>query len=180
VRVARLTSGFTLVEAMIAMVLCTVVLDLVYRVLIAQQRQATDLALRAARDNTLRTAVGFITGELSHAGAGIAPSDFLSVAPESISYRARRGSGIACSVTPSSVDVLSEPFATYRQPQSGRDSLMLFVASDSAGGGWIAGPVNGVSGSACGARRSLRISTRLDSLALARLIPGSMAPLVVV
>lgn len=178
-RVAGGTSGFTLLEAMIALVLGTMAMGLVYRVLIAQQRRATDLAMRASVDNTLRTAIGFITGELSHAGAGVAPSDFLAVAPESVSYRARRGSGIACSVTPSSVDLLAEPFAAYRQPQPGRDSLMLFVANDSLGNGWIAGPVNGVTSSNCGGRRSLRISTLLDSVTLSRLAPGSLPPLLV-
>jgi hypothetical protein len=165
---------------MIALVLGTVAMGLVYRVLIAQQRRATDLAMRAAVDNTLRTAVGFISEELSHAGAGIAPSDFLAVASESLGYRARRGSGIACSVTSSSVDLMAEPLAAYRQPQPGRDSLMLFVGNDSVGNGWIVGPVNGVTASVCGGRRSLRISTRLDSLTVSRLAPGSLSPLLVV
>jgi hypothetical protein len=114
----------------------------------------------------LRTGAFLLPGELREIGAD---GDLLSIAPESLTYRAYRSAGLACLVTPSEIVVPLTPLAGYRQSQPGRDSILLFVEGDSVTSGddrWLALPLGGLStGRSCGGRPALSLSTLIDTVA---------------
>jgi len=173
VRVSK--AGFTLIESMVALLLTVLVLALVYRLLVAQQRTASVQAQRVFLQANLRSAAAFLSTDLRDVSTDSANLDLLAFAPESVTYRANRGSGIACRISPTSVELLGETHGAFRRPQPGRDSLLVFVGAG-PGRGWITGPVIGVASSSCGGSSSLRISTLLDSVALAAASIGPLFP----
>jgi hypothetical protein len=160
---------------MIALVLTVLVLTLVYRVLVGQQRTTSLQAQRVLLQTNLRSAAAFISTELREVSADSSNPDLLAFSPESVTYRATRGSGTGCSVNPTWVDFLGPLHGAFRRPQAGRDSLLVFVGAG-PGREWIAGPVIGVTSSSCGGSSSLRISTLLDSVALAGASIGPLFP----
>jgi prepilin-type N-terminal cleavage/methylation domain-containing protein len=168
-------SGFTLVEGMVALVLTALVLTLAYRVLVGQQRTVTLQAQRVSLQTNLRSAAAFISTELREVSTDSGNPDLLTFAPESVTYRAMRGSGIGWGLSPMSVDLLGPLHGSFRRPQAGRDSLLVFVGAG-PGREWITGPVIGVASSSCGGSSSLRISTLLDSVALAAASIGPLFP----
>lgn len=167
--------GFTLVESMVALVLTVLVLTLVYRVLVGQQRNTSLQAQRVLLQTNLRSAAAFISTELREVSADSSTPGLLAFSAESVTYRATRGSGMACGLSPTSVDFLGPLHGAFRRPQAGRDSLLVFVGAG-PGREWIAGPVTGVASSSCGGGSSLRISTLLDSVALAAASIGPLFP----
>ncbi|HEU5153906.1 MAG TPA: prepilin-type N-terminal cleavage/methylation domain-containing protein [Gemmatimonadales bacterium] len=167
--------GFTLVESMVALLLTVLVLTLVYRVLVGQQRTVSLQAQRVFLQTNLRSAVAFIATELREVSTDSSNPDLVAFSPESVTYRATRGSGIACGVTPTSVDFLGSSRGGFRRPQPGRDSLLVYVGAG-LGREWISGPVIGVASSSCGGGSSLRLSTILDSVAIASATTGPLFP----
>jgi type II secretory pathway pseudopilin PulG len=168
-------AGFTLVESMVALLLTVLVLGLVYRLLVGQQRTASLQAQRVLLQANLRSAAAFISTDLRDVSTDSTNLDLLAFAPESVTYRATRGSGIACRVSPTSVELLGEPYGAFRRPQPGRDSLMIYVAAG-PGRDWLSGPVTAIGVSTCGGASSLRLSTLLDSVTLAAASPGPLFP----
>jgi prepilin-type N-terminal cleavage/methylation domain-containing protein len=157
--------GFTLVEVLISLVLTGLVLGLLYDLLTTQQRTASGQAQRAAVEATLRASIRLLGYELSEASAAADP-DFLSIAPESVTYRAMRGTGVACEVTASSVAILLGSYHSFRQPQAGRDSVLLYAGPDPLGvrvGEWVALPVAGVASSQCQGASALHLTTVVDT-----------------
>ena len=171
----RVKAGFTLIESMVALLLTVLVLALVYRLLVAQQRTASLQAQRVLLQTNLRSAAAFISAELRDVSTDSANLDLLAFAPESVTYRATRGSGIACRVSPTSVELLGDSYGAFRRPQSGRDSLLVYVAAG-PGREWVSGPVTAVGASTCGGASSLRLSTLLDSVTLAAASTGPLFP----
>jgi hypothetical protein len=104
-----------------------------------------------------------------------ASPDLVAFSAESVTYRATRGSGMACGLSLTSVDLLGPVHGAFRRPQAGRDSLLVFVGAG-PGREWITGPVIGVASSSCGGSSSVRISTLLDSVALAAASIGPLFP----
>ena len=168
--------GFTLVETMVALLLTVLVLTLVYRVLVAQQRIVSVEAQRAFLQTNLRSAAAFISTELREVSTDSSNPDLLAFSAESVTYRATRGSGIACGLSPTSVDLVGSPRGAFRRPQPGRDSLLVYVGAGT-GSEWISGPVMGVGSSSCGGSSSMRLSTTLDSAALAAASIGPLFPI---
>ena len=75
-----------------------------------------------------------------------AQNDILSIGPSAITYRAMRGIGFICS--PSSTDQLRihrTGFSGFRDPQAGRDSVLVFAGDSSPLPAWIALPIARVS-----------------------------------
>ena len=158
--------GFTLVEALFGLVLTGLVVALVYDVLTAQQRGTERLIQGAALAATLRSAAGLLGAELGDAAPAAVEGDLLGVAAESVTYRAMRGTGLACGVSGTAVDVVADWYSSYRQPQAGRDSLLLLVGADPARGrnlDWLSAPISGVGSSLCGSVGALRLSTTIDT-----------------
>lgn len=167
--------GFTLVESLVALVLTVLVLTLVYRVLVGQQRAASLQSQRASIQTNLRSAVAFIGTELREVSTDSSNPDLIAFSPESVTYRAGRGSGIACGLSPASVDLLDGLHGAFRRPQAGRDSLLVFAGAG-PGREWIAGPVTAIASASCGGGSSLRLTTILDSVAIAGATTGPLFP----
>ena len=147
-RVSR-RRGFTVVEAIIAVVLFALVGQTVLGLLTTSQRLFRWQAERAALQATVRAAAAFLTGELR----GLSGSDLLAVAPDQLTYRAMRLTAVACGLTPASVTLRPGFTYAYRSLAAGRDSLLLFVEGDlsrSDDDRWQAVPVTGpAAASAC-------------------------------
>lgn len=171
--------GFTLVETLLALVLTSLTLAVVYRALLVQQRTVAIQAQRSAVETNLRTAAAFLAAELRDVSSSLPDTDLLAVAPESVTYRAMRGTAFACRATGSTLDLLASSYQSYRQPQPGRDSVLVYVGPDSGAGRlaeWLAAPVGGVTSTVCAGAPALRLATVLDTSALAGTGAGSLLP----
>lgn len=134
--------GFTVVEAMIAIVLFGLVGQTLLGLHTASQRLFRSQAERAALQATVRAGALLLPGELR----GLSGSDLLAIAPDQITYRAMRLTAVACRVSPASVTLRRELMYAYRSVAAGRDSLLLFVEGDlsrSDDDRWQAVPVTG-------------------------------------
>jgi prepilin-type N-terminal cleavage/methylation domain-containing protein len=148
----RRRQGFTLVELMIAIVITVMVLGTIHRSVLVTQRAARAQSEQLALQSGVRGAVLLVLNELrelstAEGGTGH-QNDILSASPGSISYRAMRGLGFSC--TPSTSNQLQigrAGFSGFRDPQPGRDSLLLYADSTGAGSeaGWIPLPITSVS-----------------------------------
>ena len=137
--------GFTLVEALLAIVLLAIVGQSILRLLTATQRLFRTQNEQAALQAALRAGAALVPAELRELG----PGDLVSMAPDQIVYRATRSTAVACAVTPASVTLPRELVYGYRSASAGRDSLLLFVEHDpsrSADDSWAALPVTGPAG----------------------------------
>jgi hypothetical protein len=175
VRLNLLRGGFTLVESLVALVLTILVLTLVYRVLVEQQRTASLQAQRVLIQSNLRGAAAFISTELREVSTDSSNPDLVAFSAESVTYRATRGTGIACAVSPISVDLVGPLHGAFRRPQPGRDSLLVYVGAG-PGREWISGPVAGIVSLSCGGVSSVRLTTVLDSAAIAAATTGPLFP----
>ena len=148
----RVRQGFTLIELMIATAITGVVLGSIYQSVLVSQRAARAQGEQLALQSSVRGAVLLVLTELRElstvAGGTGHQNDILSLSPGSISYRAMRGLGFSCTASsPNQLRISRAGFSGFRDPQPGRDSLLLYA--DSAGTGsvpeWIPLPIIGVS-----------------------------------
>ena len=164
----RSSRGFTLVELLVALVLLVMVGGSIYQVLVNQQRLSRAQSELVALQTNVRTGALLLGTELRELATGPAGSDILQMGGDSISYRAMRGTVIACQRARTEVRVLASPFYGFRQPQAGRDSLLLFVEGDSTRSTddrWVALPITSVTGgSTCGARAATVLATDIDTI----------------
>lgn len=159
-------AGFTLVEMLTALVVSGLVGLVLVRSTLAIQRTAhaseEGMSLQAAFDGGL----GFLAMELAEVGRGNGVADLLRVAPDSLSYRGVRGTGIACRIDATGVTIPLNWLRSTRAPQPGRDSLLVFVGVDSLlrrSDGWLALPLLGVGSATCGGGPALRLVTLVDT-----------------
>ena len=161
--------GFTLVELMVALVMLMAVGGALYGVLVSQQRLGRAQAAQASLQSNVRTGVALLAQEFRSLATAPTGSDVLAMGANSLTYRAMRGSGVACQVTSTQVRLLSTPFYGYRQPQAGRDSLLLFVEGNpnlATDDRWLALPITGVTtGSTCGAAAAIALTTTINIVA---------------
>lgn len=137
--------GFTLVEALLAVVLLAIVGQSVLRLLTVSQRLFRAQSERAALQATVRAGASLLPAELRELG----PGDIVALAPDQIVYRAMRSAGVACAVTAGTVSLRRELVYGYRSIAAGRDSLLLFVEhnpSTAADDAWELLPVSGPPG----------------------------------
>ncbi len=170
-------SGFALAEVLVGLVLTGLLGLVLVRSTFHIERVARAERAGAALQIAFDGGLGFLTSELIEAGHGSAGDDLLRIAPDSLSYRAVRGVGIACHVGASEILVALDRFDAVRLPQPGRDSLLLFTGMDSLGAanaGWTAVPLNGIGSAACGGRPALRLGTTIDTVANP---PAALPPL---
>src|SRR5512140_1012037 len=92
-RVLTMTSrrGFTLVEALLAVVLLAIVGQSILRLLTVSQRLFRAQSERAALQATVRAGATLLPAELRELG----PGDIVALAPDQIVYRAMRSAGVA-------------------------------------------------------------------------------------
>src|SRR6476469_2388979 len=111
--------GFTVVEAIVAIVLFALVGQTVLRLLTGSQRLFRSQSERAALQATLRAGALLLPGELRELG----PGDLLALAPDQLVYRAMRLTGVACRMSLTSVTLRRRLTHAYRSLTPGRDSL---------------------------------------------------------
>ena len=139
----RSRRGFTLPELVLALGLSLILGGLVHRQLLHGRRVTRASAERTALQENVRSAARVLAAELGPLGRdritseasallGLpaeARSDLLAIAPGAITYRAVRGSGVACQVSGAAApEVLlpSSSWAALRAPRAS-DSLAVFV-----------------------------------------------------
>lgn len=170
--------GFTLVEVMISLGLMVVVAGIALRVLLRQHWSGVSVGERGALQATLRGGSLYLLGELRELGGTPGDPDILAFAPESLTYRAMRGAGWSCRVSPGRVSVSSASFTGYRALQVGRDSLLLHqerAESTVADDRWLRLPVLALGAGGCSAP-SIGIATLLDTIQYPPSSFGTLAP----
>ncbi len=127
--------GFTLVEAMIALVVGSLLAALGFDTVVRVHRLARERAERAGLESTLRNAVLPIARELQSAGTdSIGGMDVGGLPGSSMVIRAERGLWSVCALALPDTLVVAEPGSagwSLRAPVPGRDSLLLYAAGDS-------------------------------------------------
>ena len=115
--------GTGLLEAVVAAALTALLVVAALGTLSGLQRSTARFASRALADQALRGATQLLHSELGD----LAPSagEIFSLTPGSITYRAVRGSGLACGVSGGRIHVIAGSWAPLRQPAAGRDSLVV-------------------------------------------------------
>lgn len=134
----RAHSGFTLVELLVSLVLFGAVSGGLLSVALVAVRTADRQRDRARQETALRDAAAVIASELGD----IAPaSDLAGFEPESVTYRAERGSGRTCGSDGSSIVLRDATFRSWRLPDPARDSLLVLMPADSSSPHWMVRPL---------------------------------------
>jgi prepilin-type N-terminal cleavage/methylation domain-containing protein len=163
----RRPSGFTLTELLVSLALSGLVGGVAIRVLLRQHWAGVSQSERGALQGSLRAGMFYLMSELRELGGTAGDPDILAFAPESLTYRAMRGNGLACAIGPNYVSLDASHFSGYRSPQAGRDSLLLHQEgrSDTVGDDhWLHLPVTSVSGGSCSGTPALQLSTSIDTV----------------
>jgi prepilin-type N-terminal cleavage/methylation domain-containing protein len=122
--------GFTLIELMISLVLLTIVGGGVLTLLNNQQRATRQQAQLAMLQSNVRTGTLLLPSELRELHIDATGGDIVSMAADNITYRAMRGTSVACAVSTTQVTLRNGLTFGYRAPIAGRDSLLLFIDND--------------------------------------------------
>ena len=160
--------GFGLVELLLAIVLTGLIGMVGIRVLLLQRRTARVQTDRAQMQANVRAGLLFLQSELRELGGDDTGPDLQVAAPESLAYRAMRGGGLLCGVSAASVSLDTAFSYGFRQPQAGRDSLLLFVEGDSTtdqDDRWGHFPILGTGSGNCSGRGAIVIATMIDTAA---------------
>lgn len=137
-RPAHRRPGFTVLEALLVIVLSGVVLAAVYRTLVMQQVSYREQKARIDSRQTTRTALTLLSTELREVSA--TGGDLLAAADHSLTFRAFRKMGVVCDVADGSalrIWEIGEPF------EEG-DSLLVFMDDDTLtmdDDAWIRGAI---------------------------------------
>jgi hypothetical protein len=175
--------GFTLVEALLALVLALAIGGTAHRLILVGQRVGSRQAERLAEQDNLRTGVWIVENELRELGfdsvpavagaGGVAPSsDILVGETGRIRYRAMRGLGFTCAASaPTQLLLRAATWSGPRQPAAGVDSVALYLEADpdsAADDGWTRASVTGVASGTCAdGTRAIALTTAWESPALA-------------
>jgi prepilin-type N-terminal cleavage/methylation domain-containing protein len=159
--------GFSLVEMLIGIVLLGMVGAIALRVLLHLNWSAAAAGDQGALQASLRGGTLFLMGELRELGGSPGDPDVIAFAPESLTNRAMRGSGLACRITVGAVTVEAATLTGYRAPQPGRDSLLLHQENNPwspSDDRWIHLPIVGTSAGTCGIDPAITLATQIDTL----------------
>src|SRR4051812_8482372 len=130
--------GFTLVELLVSMVLLVIVAGGIYRLLNATQRISRAQAERVDMQSNMRAGALILAAELravaydTNPGAAVSTvntdvPDILKAYPDSIQFRAIRGTGVICQFTSSSITISTSTTAPYPRVREllATDSLLI-------------------------------------------------------
>ena len=158
--------GFALIELLVGLVLFGLIGGVMLHTTLTMERTTHAHLSRLGIEGSLDAGIAFLDSELASLGRDSTGSDLLLQAPESLSYRAERATGLACQITATSVRVSIARYAGARQPQPGRDSLLLYLGQDAVlqgPGPWSAAPVLAVRTATCGSSPAWSIATAIDT-----------------
>jgi prepilin-type N-terminal cleavage/methylation domain-containing protein len=163
----RNTRGFTLVELMVVVVMMAIVGGATVRMLVNTQRISREQAERVGLQSNLRTGAFLVPSELAEVGINKAgASDLIFMGANAIQYRAMRGSGVSCLVTPTEIriwDVPNMPYYGLRNidTNNNRDRVLIFAEVDPADPDddlWVDRQLTGVAPSTCAGRSAIALS----------------------
>ena len=163
----RRSSGFTLVELLVGLVLLGIVSTTLYRVLTSQQRLARAQTEQVSLQSAVRIGSLLVGGELKEIGisnAGI--SDISAMSSNSITYRAMRSTALACQVSATEVRIRQTPLFGTRAIAAQQDTMLLFVEGDPDLGSddqWIVLPITAVTNSTCGGTQAFALATTINT-----------------
>jgi len=142
-------AGFTLLELLIALIVFAGVSAVIFAAVRLSQRTSRAQAERSALQGNLRAAIQVATAELKQlqVNTGAGTTDIVAMNDSAVTFRSMRASGVTCDVGSSSVVLrnVGNLLSTGRQIVPGRDSILLFVDSDTlrtADDQWLALPIN--------------------------------------
>lgn len=169
----RAARGFTLVEVVVGLVLASMLGVLALRLGALALDLERGQGERAGLTAGLRAGLAHLEREIEALGADSIAGTDLDSLPAGLAYRAQRGLRIACQVTPDTLVLAADTALdwTARAPVPGRDSLLLYVAGDSAApvDAWEPLPIAALSPGGCpSGAPGLRVATSLDSATIAR------------
>ena len=124
-------------EIMLALAVTLIVTGATYSLLLNTQRLTRTQGARVALQSSVRAGALIVANELSelHAisGGSTSQNDVLALGPHAVTYRATRGIGFICQSAGNAVIRLARSsFSGHRDPQAGRDEVLVFVPGDSA------------------------------------------------
>ena len=162
----RNTRGFTLVELMIVVVMMAIVGGATVRMLVNTQRISREQAERVGLQSNLRTGAFLVPSELAEVGINATASDLQVMSANAIQYRAMRGSGVSCLVTPTEIriwDVPNMPYYGLRNidTNNNRDRALIFAEVDPADPDddlWVDRQLTGVAPSTCAGRSAIALT----------------------
>ncbi|HXG43567.1 MAG TPA: hypothetical protein VNJ71_02300 [Gemmatimonadales bacterium] len=163
-------TGAILADALVALVLLGILGLVGVRLLVSGERLARTVLEHGARAAALHGGAAFLRRELEGLGRDSGGSDLLALGSDSVTYRAMRLAGLACTVTTAEVRIRLDQARGWRLPQPGRDSVLVPLFSDSGMAvprHWIAGPIQSLAPASCGGAPALALRTTLDSARLA-------------
>ncbi len=159
--------GVSLLEVMLALVLIGLLGGVFVRASLQAERNTRATLEAAQLHASFDATLDFLDQDLADLAADDSTGvDLTQIAGDSVTWRATRGAGLVCRVAPTGVWLLERRWVAARLPQAGRDSLLLYIDSDSTparSAHWLAAPVLGASAASCGGEPALRISTVLDT-----------------
>ncbi len=157
--------GLTLVELMTALVVFALVAGSISRFMINAQRLSRAQVERIGLQSDLRTGALIVPSELRELAANGTGSDIISMAADSITFRAMRGMGFMCQVSATEIRLLNTgtiPFYGSRYVASGQDQVAVFVENDpdiSTDDTWLMLQPTGVDlSSTCGPETAIRLT----------------------
>jgi prepilin-type N-terminal cleavage/methylation domain-containing protein len=167
-------AGFTLPDLLIAMVLLALIATVAGRMLLGFARTLRGERERANLETAFDAALGYFAFELSD----VSPADLQSLSPDSMEYRATRTTGLACLVAGGEVRLLTESLSGLRQPQAGRDSLLLYVGRSSGAfhPDWVTLPILAVGNATCDTQSALRLATTIDTAVISLAVLPALVP----
>ena len=125
--------GLTLIELMVALVVLGIASGAIAKFAVNSQRLSQAQIEVIGMQSNLRTGVLVVPAELRELAANGTSSDILAMSSTSITFRAMRGVGFMCWISPTEirlVDIGSIPFYRLRDIVPGRDSVIVFVEND--------------------------------------------------
>lgn len=162
----RARHGFTLVELLVGLVLLALVGTAIFRMMMGTQRVSVAQTERLWMQSNVRTGALVVPAELRELSTSAGgQTDLLQIAPESLTYRAARGTGFTCAVTATQLKILNTsalPFSALRDILPGRDSLLLYVERDpstAADDAWVRLPITSVATTTCGSEPAIAVNT---------------------
>jgi hypothetical protein len=135
--------GFTVVEALLSIVISTMLVSASLAILVSNQRLADAVSGRVSRQDQLRAAVDILTAEVRQIDP--ADGDLASTSPDTLLVRSVLGAGVACAVS-----YTGTPTATLRKLGSWiqpGDSMMILADNDpstSTDDRWVRGVAGAV------------------------------------